>query len=77
MKDVLGDNDLSINICSFIIPAIYHLQNALPQHTFASVLGLELIMQWVESLQLDVSFLCTDLKESDSFFNNLKKKCIY
>lgn len=77
MKDLdnIG-NDLSINICSFIIPAILHLQKALPQLMLASVLGLELIKPCVQALQLDGSFLCTDLMASDAFFNSLKNKCI-
>jgi hypothetical protein len=68
------DNDLSVIIRRSVIPTIHHLQRRLPEESFTAVLGSDLVSRQFSSLQLDPSFLCSDLRQSDIFFDSLKKK---
>ena len=67
------DNDIGLSVINTIIPAIQYLHSMSPPLQFVSVLGSE-VKPHLISLQLDPSFLCSDLKKSDLFFNSLKKK---
>ena len=71
-----NNNDLSLNIKQSIIPAIHHLQKRLPEESLTTVLGSDLVMARLSSLQLDPSFLCVDLRQSDIFFDSFKKKLV-
>ena len=71
------DNDtLTFNVRTSIIPAIHHLQHMLPKESLVTVLGSELVNMHLSSLQLDPFFPSNDLRQSDIFFDSLKKKYV-
>lgn len=71
------DNDaLTFNVRTSIIPAIHHLRHTLPEESLVTVLGSELVNMHLSSLQLDPFFPCNDLRQSDIFFDSLKKKYV-
>ena len=72
----LLDDDKGVTVLHSVIPAIQQLHHILPPLKWASVLGLTLVESRLFSLQLESSFLCSDLKKSDLFFNSLKNKWV-
>jgi hypothetical protein len=68
------DDDISFNVRKTIIPAVVHLQASEPVISLESVLGEDLIAGRLSSLQLGGGTLCSDLRQSDIFFDSLKKK---
>jgi hypothetical protein len=69
-----NDDDISLSIRESIIPAIAHLQAHTPNISLESVLGEDLIRSRLSSLKLPPTILCSDLRESDIFFDSFKKK---
>lgn len=74
LKILDNNNNVSINIRRSIIPAIHYLQRRLPNERLTAVLGSDLVRSQLSSVQLDPLFLCKDLRQSDIFFDSLKKK---
>jgi hypothetical protein len=75
LNQILDDNnDISIIVRRSLIPAVHYLQRSLPEECFSAVLGSDLVMLLLSKLQLDPKFLCIELRNSDIFFNSLKKK---
>lgn len=68
------ENDFSSNIRTQFIPAISKLQDVLGGLKFTSVIYEDIIAERLQKLQLNSSFLCSDLYVSDIFFDNLKQK---
>lgn len=67
-------HDINLNVRKSIIPAIIHLQALEPVISLGSILGEDLIAGRLSSLQLDPRVLCSDLRQSDIFFDSLRKK---
>ena len=67
-------NDFSRNIRKQFIPAVSKLQDILGGLRFSSVISQDIIAERLQKLQLSPLFLCSDLRASDIFFNNLKQK---
>jgi hypothetical protein len=67
-------NDFSSNIREQFIPAISKLQDVLGGLRFSSVIYEDIITERLQKLQLNALFLCSDLRASDIFFDNLKQK---
>ena len=67
-------DDISLNVRKTVIPALIHLQELEPQVTLAAVLGEDLIIGRLSSLEIGPKVLCSSLKESDIFFDSLKLK---
>jgi hypothetical protein len=74
LKILDDDDDVSVNIRRSIIPAIHNLQRRLSNESLSAVLGSDVVRSQLSLEQLDPSFLCMDLRQSDIFFNSLKKK---
>jgi hypothetical protein len=72
--DVDDGEDTGLNVRKTIIPAIIYLQENQPGISLGSVLGEDLTSGRLLSLQLSPGTLCSDLQQSDIFFDSLKKK---
>lgn len=68
------DDDISLGIRKSIIPAIAYLSAHTPNMSLGDVLGEDLTGSRLSSLNLGTTILCSDLRESDIFFDSFKKK---
>ena len=66
--------DFSRNIRKQFIPAVSKLQDTLGGLRFSSVISKDIITERLKKLQLSSLFLCSNIRTSDIFFNNLKQK---